>query len=357
MKRLLLSLLLAAGLLCGCGASSEPASAQIFAMDTVMDLTAYGKGGAAALEETEEIIRELESMLDRTSSESEVSAVNRRAGEPTAISETLAQLLTAARQYSLATGGAFDVTISPVMDAWGFTQETQQVPEQAELEQLLPLVDSSCLAPAKTADGSYSVTLGRDQAIDLGGIAKGYVSDCVEHRFRGWAVESGMVSLGGNVFVRGTKPDGTPWRVGVQSPDDPERLAGILSLTDAYAVTSGGYQRYFEQDGKTYHPIIDPADGCPADSGLISVTVVAPANGAPGAHETVVTPGSGAMCDAFSTALFVMGEEEAVSFWRSGRFAFDLVLITDDGRCLVTAGLEDRFEENKESGYAYEIIR
>ena len=80
-------------------------------------------------------------------------------------------------------------------------------------------------------------------------------------------------------------------------------------------------------------------------------------NGAPGAHETVVTPGSGAMCDAFSTALFVMGEEEAVSFWRSGRFAFDLVLITDDGRCLVTAGLEDRFEENKESGYAYEIIR
>jgi thiamine biosynthesis lipoprotein len=130
-----------------------------------------------------------------------------------------------------------------------------------------------------------------------------------------------------------------------------------LRLTDAYAITSGGYQRYFEQDGKTYHHILDPATGCPADSGLLSVTVVADANGPQDPSDGSCAPGNGTMCDAFSTALFVMGEDRAIDFWRGGGYDFDMVLVTQDHRVVITAGLADRFTGNQELEYTYEVIR
>ena len=173
----------------------------------------------------------------------------------------------------------------------------------------------------------------------------------MEQTFRANGVESGKISLGGNVFVLGTKPDGSDWRVGIKDPQNEEALAVILPLRDAYAITSGGYERYFEENGKTYHHIIDPSTGYPADSGLLSVTVVAADNGPDWAGA-----GNGAMCDAFSTALFVMGEEQALDFWRNGGYDFDLVLVTEDGRVVITAGLADRFEEVKDSGYTYETV-
>ena len=139
--------------------------------------------------------------------------------------------------------------------------------------------------------------------------------------------------------------------MGIKDPQNEEALAVILPLRDAYAITSGGYERYFEENGKIYHHIIDPATGYPADNGLLSVTVVAKANG-PDASGA----GNGAMCDAFSTALFVMGEEKALDFWRTGGYDFDLVLVTADGRVVVTAGLADRFEEVKDSRYTYETV-
>ena len=158
----------------------------------------------------------------------------------------------------------------------------------------------------------------------------------------------GTVSLGGNVWVCGTRPDGTAWRVGIQDPnrvEEADAYVGTLQLTGGFAVTSGGYQRYFEEDGKTYHHILDPAPGYPAARGLASVPVVA-GDG----------DGHGAMCDAFSTALFVMGEERALNFWRSGAYDFDLVLVTEDGRVLVTEGIEEAFLPMEGSGYVYETV-
>ena len=350
MKRCLIFILAAVLCLTGCGRKTEEASAQVFAMDTVMDITAYGSQAKKAVSEAESWIQALEKQLSRTLPDSDVSRVNHNGTTPTTgLTYGMRALLPAALEYRDATNGAFDITIAPIMDAWGFTGDQFRVPEQSELNELLKYVNSDEIQVQE--EPSYSITLGEGQAIDLGGIAKGYTSDLVEETFRANGIESGKISLGGNVFVLGAKPDGSDWRVGIRDPRNESGLAVILPLRDAYAITSGGYERYFEENGKTYHHIIDPATGYPADSGLLSVTVVAAANGGDSAGA-----GNGTMCDAFSTALFVMGEEKALNFWRSSRYDFDLVLVTEDGRVVVTAGLAEQFEEVKDSGYVYETV-
>ena len=348
MKRF--SILIAALCLCltGCGKQTTEATAQIFAMDTVMEVAAYGEHAEQAVKYTEKRIEELENRLSRTKADSLVSGLNRD-GSIRHLTYDYWNLIARAKEYRDATNGAFDITIAPVMDAWGFTGDSFRVPEQSELDTLLKKVNSDAIQ--MLGSPSDSVTLGEGQAIDLGGIAKGYTSDWVEAVFYDHEIENGKISLGGNVFVLGTKPDGSDWRVGIKDPRNESGLAAILSLRDAYAITSGGYERYFEENGKTYHHIIDPATGYPADSGLLSVTVVAADNGPDWAGT-----GNGAMCDAFSTALFVMGEEKALDFWRNGGYDFDLVLVTEDGRVVITAGLADRFEEVKDSGYTYETV-
>ena len=149
-------------------------------------------------------------------------------------------------------------------------------------------------------------------------------------------------AFGGNVTVIGTRPDGDPWRVAVKDPRNTDGYLCILELEDVTLSTSGGYERYFEEDGVRYHHIIDPKTGYPADSGLLSVTVVT---------------ANHVLADALSTALFVAGPEEALDFWRS-RDDFELVLCTDDSRIIVTQGLEDAFQlYDQDGGYTYEIAR
>lgn len=348
MKRFSILILTLCLCLTGCGKQTTEATAQIFAMDTVMEVAAYGEHAEQAVKYTEKRIEELENRLSRTKAHSLVSGLNRD-GSIRHLTYDYWNLIARAKEYRDATNGAFDITIAPVMDAWGFTGDSFRVPEQSELDTLLKKVNSDAIQ--MLGSPSDSVTLGEGQAIDLGGIAKGYTSDCVEAVFYDHEIENGKISLGGNVFVLGTKPDGSDWRVGIKDPRNESGLAAILSLRDAYAITSGGYERYFEENGKTYHHIIDPSTGYPADSGLLSVTVVAADNGPDWAGA-----GNGAMCDAFSTALFVMGEEQALDFWRNGGYDFDLVLVTEDGRVVITAGLADRFEEVKDSGYTYETV-
>jgi len=346
MKRRFAAVLAAVLLLSGCGAQTET-SEQFIAMDTTVALRFSGKQGAAAASAAEKQIYELEELLSRTRSDSEVSRINRAGGQPHSASEEVCALLEAALFYTEVTGGAFDVTVAPVVSAWGFTEAEHTVPPQEELTALLQNVGAEHVRISQD-----TVTLSPAAQIDLGGIAKGYATDLIHALCDTYQVESGTVSLGGNIYVRGTKADGTLWQVGVQDPAG-SGLAGIVGLSDAYAVTSGGYQRYFEQDGKIWHHIIDPADGYPAESGLASVTVVAPAAAEDGKDGQ---PGNGTMCDALSTALFVMGEEAALDFRRSSGLDFDLILITEDNRVVITDGIADRFTKQEGSGYRYETV-
>ena len=358
MKRAVLYILLTALLLAGCGAPPDPDEAQesiqVIAMDTAMLITTYGERSPAAAYACEDTIRDLEDKLSRTREDSEVSRLNAAGGDAVEVSEDLRTLLYLAHSYHFYTEGAIDITIAPVVSAWGFAGDSFQVPSPAELEKQLKLVDGATVSVGYREDGQPMASLEPGQSIDLGGVAKGYAADKIVDVLREHEVPRANINLGGNVLAYGDRPDGTPWRVGIQDParvDEQNAFAGVLALTDSFAVTSGGYQRYFEQDGKTYHHIIDPATGYPADSGLTSVTVVAPAD--PQALY------NGTMCDAFSTALFIMGEEKALDFWRfwkSTENPFELVLITEDNRVVVTEGLADRFTLDEASGYRYEIV-
>lgn len=354
MKRFWICVISAALMLSMTGCSGKAAEEQFFAMDTVIRLTAYGKKAEQAVNLGEECITEMENILSATLEDSDVSAINRAGGEMTQVREETARLVEAAKQYTAATDGAFDITIAPVVTAWGFTTDSHQVPDEVTLERLLQVVDSSAMEAAQKNDSWY-VACGENQIIDLGGIAKGYVSDRMADIFAENGITGGTAALGGNVLAWGTKEDGSRWNVGVQDPakpNDAAALVGIVALENAFAVTSGGYQRYFEENGETYHHIIDPATGYPADSGLVSVTVVADCH----TESLEGKPGSGTMCDALSTALFVMGEEKALEFRSGSEYDFDLVLVTADGRVVVTEGVAEAFAFNEESGYLYEIV-
>ena len=347
MKRVtaaLLAAFLVVGLT-GCGETDPDVAReviQVIAMDTAMIFTAYGEKSTHADYMVEDEIRRLDALLSRTDEDSVIWQLNHADGLGITVGEEVCGLIETAEAYTQATGGAFDITIAPVVSAWGFTTDSYQVPDGAELAELLTHV-----GPEHITTAGDAAALDPGTQIDLGAIAKGYASDRVAAIFRENNVPRGKAELGGNILVMGDKPDGTPWRVGVQDPAKPneEAYAAILALEDAFIVTSGSYQRYFEQDGKRYHHIIDPATGYPADSGLTSVTVVADSG-----------EGNGTMCDALSTALFVMGEEKALDFWRSGAYDFQLVLVTEDGRVVVTDGLKDVLTEIEESGYTYEIV-
>lgn len=334
MKRLICALL-AAALLClsGCGAAEQPEQLSLFAMDTYMTLAAYGDKAQEALSACGQELNRLEQQLSRTREDSPVSQLNR--GGSARVSDETMELLQAALTYSELTGGAFDMTIAPLVSLWNITGDEPYLPRQAEIDALLPLVGAEHVRL-----GGDTVTLDTGCAIDLGGIAKGYASDRMAEIFAEYGVDSALVSLGGNVYARGTKPGGQAWTVAIQHPET-GGYAAALTLTDAFAVTSGGYQRYFTgPDGTVYQHILDPKTGWPVQGDLLSVTIVAD---------------SGTLADAYSTALYVMGAEAAQAFWRQ-EGGFDMVLITTDGRLLYTPGLADILTEVKDSGYVYACV-
>ncbi len=298
------------------------ASKDLFAMDTYMTLTAYGEHAQEAVDKAAERVEALDALLSTGNENSEIYQLNQN-GEAT-LSEEGGYLVERALELYKKTEGAFDIAIYPVMQAWGFPTQDYHVPDDDTLKEKLALADASKVNYDKDTRKIFFDQDGME--IDLGGIAKGYTSSQIMQIYQDCGVTSGLVNLGGNVQALGCKTDGSKWRVAIQSPDDTEEYLGILEIEDQAVITSGGYERYFEEDGVTYHHIIDPATGYPADSGLISVTIVSD---------------DGTLADGLSTSLFIMGEEKAAQFWRENSDEFEAIMETSDGELYVTEGIAD----------------
>ena len=308
--------------------NAEPNSRTVFAMDTVMELSAYGADDAL-MEAAEQEILGLESRLSVTDAGSEIYALDHNGLAE--LSPDTTELMQTALEMCERTDGALDVSIYPVLRAWGFTTGSYQVPTQEEIENLLTQVD---YRKVTLENGTASIAQGME--VDLGSVAKGYTGDQVSQLLREGGVTSALLNLGGNVQLVGGKPDGSDWRVAVQDPESDGYL-GVLSLRDKAAITSGGYERYFEKDGVTYHHIIDPSTGYPADNGLISVTIVS---------------ADGTLADGLSTSLFVMGKDKATDYWKAHSDEFDMILLTDDEKLYVSEGIKDSFTSDRE----FEIV-
>lgn len=315
------ALLSAAFLLTGCSGApaQEPESATFFAMDTAMDFTVYGD--AALLDEAETLIGSLEEQVSVTDEHSDIYAIDHTGSG--SLSGNAAELMAQALELCRRTGGALDISVYPIVQAWGFTTGSYQVPDEETIQSLLPLVDYTQIQ-YDAATGV--VTLPEGMEIDLGSVAKGYAGQLAAQMLREHGVQSALLNLGGNVQTVGTKPDGSPWQIGIKDPQGEDAMM-VLSVEDQAVVTSGGYERYFEQDGQTYWHIMDPSTGHPADSGLLSVTIVGK---------------QGIICDGLSTSLFVMGLEKAADLWAQS-CDFEAVFVTASGEVYITEGLQDRF--------------
>lgn len=299
---------------------------QLFAMDTFMSFTAYGKNCEKAVDAAIDEVERLDALLSTGKETSEVSRINAAGGGE--VSEDTAVILQEAMEVYQRTEGLFDVSIYPLMELWGFPSQEYHVPTREELLEVLSLVDASKIA----FDGTY-IKLLEGQRIDFGGIAKGYTSARVMDVFQGYGIHSGMVTLGGNVQVLNKKLDGSKWQVAIRDPEHEGKILGVLGVENQAVITSGGYERYFEEDGNTYIHILNPRTGYPADKDLISVTVISE---------------DGMLADALSTSLYLMGREEAVSYWERYGEEFEMVLVTEKGEILVTEGICEEFETEEE---------
>jgi len=318
--------------LTGCK-GEQKVTKQIFAMDTYMELTAYGDHAEAALGDAVSAINQTALDWDPEVETSTLYAMNHAEGSPVVVSPEIADMLNTSKIVYAQTGGALDLTVYPIVKAWGFIDSKHTVPSADELEAL-----KSVPAFSEVDIDIHTVTMPAGTEISFGAVAKGAMAERCKNIVSEHGVKSAFLSLGGNVQTIGTKPDGSKWRIGVQDPRNLSGHLGIVTVGEAAIVTSGSYQRYFEQDGKLYHHIIDPATAAPAESGLVSVTIICK---------------SGTMADCLSTAMFIAGEEKALEYCKMYG-PIGMILVTDDNRVIVAGNVD--FEESAD-GYTYEYVK
>ena len=310
---------------------SRPHSAMGFAMDTVVTQTAYGPQAEAGTQAVTRCLAQLEARLSLYVPTSELAAVNAAAGrQPVAVSDDTFALLAQTLALSARSQGAFQATIAPLTQLWGITGEHPSVPSAAAIAAVLPLIDDSSVLLDADAHTVYLPQAG--QALDLGGIAKGYACDAARQAYAASGVQHALLSVGGNICAVGGRPDGQPFRIGFRDPDGgAESYLASFLLRDGVAAVSGGYERYFEQDGVRYHHILDPQTGWPAVTDVVSVGVIGD---------------NGAEADFWSTTLFCWGRERALEWMRTAEQA--VILLDDAGVLYVSASLEEGFCTERE---------
>lgn len=302
-------------------------AASFFAFDTYMTVTVYeDKDGPVDENELRSLADEalrLEKIFSTTDKESEIYRFDHRSADRAELSAEALYLFDRTKEIYERTNGALDATAYPLVKAWGFTTGNHRIPSDAELTDLLVHVGME-----KVRKEGNELIAGKGTELDFGATAKGYLSDVLTKMLKDMGAEHAMLDLGGNIEVIGTKTDGSRWKIGIKDPKNDTGITGYVSVSDAAVVTSGGYERYFTDDaGNVYWHILDPSTGRPARSGVISATIV-------GEDAT--------LCDALSTAFFVMGAEGAAGYYETYG-GIEYILIMEDGSRIVSEGLNETF--------------
>ena len=321
---------------------NQPISISSIKLNTAVQITIYDSQDKALLDDCLALCDKYELVFSRTNEKSELYKLNHRKDtsdkDPNAdgqttpypvsgtadtwhISEDLASLLSEGLDITRESDGAFDIAIAPLTSLWDFTAEDPKVPDDAAIQKALPL----CSSDGVTIDGQDITLPSDDIQFDVGAIAKGYIADRVKDFLVKKGVKSAIINLGGNVLCIGSKPDGTPFKVGIQKPfADRNETEAVMDITGKSVVSSGIYERCFKQGGKLYHHILNPQTGYPYENGLISVTIIS--------DQSVDG-------DALSTTCFALGLEDGLKF--AEKKGVQAVFITEDYELHYTDGFQD----------------
>jgi len=299
---------------------------QFLALGTINYIRVYDHTDENVLRMAIDRVKVIEERMSSFLSDSDIMKMNERAGRDTvSIHEDTMNVLKAATYYSELSQGAFDVTIRPLVELWGIGKKNNYIPTQQDINEALKLVEWKSVIIKE--DLGVAGLRNAGQKIDLGGIAKGYAADEVKRILQDNNIKNAMINMGGNIVTMGHSKGEELWKIGIQNPMAPTgSYLGVLTLSEKTIVTSGSNERFFMKDGIRYHHLLNPLTGKPAQSGLLSVTVVSDCS---------------MEADALTTALFVMGLEQGVRFLKN--FDAEAVFITENLGIYLTEGLKDYF--------------
>lgn len=322
--------------LAGCTSPQEAKTSATFAMDAMISQTAYGPRAEEAMQQLNIQLAAFDKRLSMFDEGSDIARINAAAGGAgVAVAPETAALLRHTIDFAQTTQNSFAVTIAPITQAWGITSDAPRVVPQQELDALLPLVDDTQVL----IQGDVVTLPKQGMGIDLGGAAKGAAVDIARQTYDEYGIESALLSLGSStIYARGTKPGGEAFRIGFRDPKGAETAyIASFALTDEIVAVSGGYERYFEQDGQRYIHIMDPRTGKPVESDIASLAVLW--------HD-------GTQADILSTSLFVLGRDETLNHMRGGG---RVVMLDDTGTLYVSESLRDTFTLTKDAQEVYPV--
>lgn len=304
--------------LSGCSSSQDTKiSKSDFVLNTVATVTLYGETDETIIDDCFELCRYYEALLSRTDENSEIYKLNSR--EISEVSDETAEVIKRGLEYGALSNGKFDITIEPLSALWNFTSDTPSVPSEEDILEAKAKLDYTAVSVL-----GNTVSFSKDYTrLDLGAIAKGYIADKLKELLVSRGVERAIVNLGGNVLCIGGKTETENFTVGIQYPFGEGSIASV-SVRDLSVVTSGTYERYFEENGKLYHHILDPDTGYPVENDLLSVTIIG---------------ASSCDCDALSTTCFLLGRQAGTELIESmdGYYA---IFVTDDYKLYFTEGAQ-----------------
>lgn len=316
-------------LFAACSTKAEPIRKTDFVLGTVCTISIYDSKDKAeqAIEQSFRALKKLEQKLSANIPTSLISKINTQAHNTQIEMDTETTfIMQKALEYAEKSQGAFDPAIGALVKLWNIGTEEAKIPSKEEIQALLSSADYKNI---KITDNRIKL-INPDTRVDLGAIAKGYASDMVKNILTDNNVKKAIIDLGGNIYALGTRPTGEDWRIGIQDPrNNKGRYIAILKVSNKAVVTSGDYERFFIKNNRRYHHILDPSTGYPAESGIISVSIISP---------------SGIDADALSTTAFVLGAKKGLDFIEKYHKDTEAIFITEDKKIITTKGLRGKLK-------------
>jgi FAD:protein FMN transferase len=308
--------------------TTNPYKQTAFLMGTVVTVKVYDEGKEEVLSPIFKRIETLAGQIAVNEKESEISEVNEKAGvQPVKVSEDIYKLVEAGKIYSEKANGSFDISVGPLTGLWHIGYSDARKPEQSEIEAILPLIDYQHIELNEENQTIFLKNAG--MKLDLGAIAKGFITDEVILMLDEYQIESAIIDLGGNIYVKGLNPKDKKWTIGIQDPFSPRgEIVGKITETNKSIVTSGVYERYLEVDGIKYHHILNPVDGYPFENDIAGVSIIS---------EKSIEG------DALSTSVFSKGIKEGMEFIEEIEGA-EAIFVGHDKKIYMTSGIRSQFD-------------